>query len=156
APDYSFPPRFDVYDDDFLEVESDKKKLAISYASLVLKDFEPPFYELLFFKDVQKLMMLIPFSTKNEEKVFKPVIYTSEKVHFCFLPELSHPGYHVFKINQIFISLMKIFPVQYGKNTPLLDVLLFHFIPLIHSSMEEFGPAHRPKTSTSWEAPHAY
>nr|GFB63699.1 hypothetical protein [Tanacetum cinerariifolium] len=130
APDYSFPLRFDVYDDDFLEVESDvdnvydnpfdskekkikedddlplpnneykvfnpgiliqekliiiitrvaqKKKLAISYASLMLKDFDPPFYELLFFKDVQKLMMLIPFSTENEEKVFKPVIYTSEK-----------------------------------------------------------------------------
>nr|GEY93484.1 reverse transcriptase domain-containing protein [Tanacetum cinerariifolium] len=28
--------------------------------------------------------------------------------------------------------------------------------PLIHSSMREFGPAQRPKTSASWEAPHAY
>nr|GEZ52986.1 hypothetical protein [Tanacetum cinerariifolium] len=134
-PDYSFPPRFDVYDDDFLEIESDadnfdddsfdskgekikesellidqldlpcnmlpyseydsfasqdfsrdddlpspdnedkvfnpgiliheksvtiitrvaqEKKLAISYAYLVFEDFDPPFYELLVFKDVKE------------------------------------------------------------------------------------------------------
>nr|GFB69858.1 hypothetical protein [Tanacetum cinerariifolium] len=93
-PDYSFPSRFDVYPDDFLEIESDatfdddsfdfdfsrddvlpspdnedkvfnpgiiiheksvkiinrvtqEKKLAISYASLLFEDFDPPFYELL-------------------------------------------------------------------------------------------------------------
>nr|GEW94042.1 hypothetical protein [Tanacetum cinerariifolium] len=188
APDYSSPLRFDVYDDDFLEDESDadnvyddpfdskgekikestlfideldlpcdflpypeydsfnsqdfsrdddlpspdnedKKKLAISYASLVFEDFDPPFYEPLVFKDVPNSMMLLLFSSENEEKVFKPGIYTSEKVHSCFLPELSHPGYHIFKVNQIFISLMRIFHVQSGKNTPLLDVLLFHFYP---------------------------
>nr|GEX28592.1 hypothetical protein [Tanacetum cinerariifolium] len=180
APDYSFPLRFDVYPDDFLEIESDadnfyddpfdskgekikesellideldlpcdflpyseydsfasqdfsrdddfpspntedkvfnlgiliheksvkiinrvaqEKKLAISYASLVFEDFYPPFYEPLVFKDVPKSMRLLPFSSKNKEKVFKPGIYTSEKVHFCFLPELSHPGYHVIKVN---------------------------------------------------------
>nr|GFA42584.1 hypothetical protein [Tanacetum cinerariifolium] len=207
APDYSSPLIFDVYDDDFLEVESDadniyddpfdskgekikeskllideldlpcdfllyseydsfnsqdfsrdddlplpnnedkvfkpgiliheksvkvitrEKKLAISKASLVFEDFDPPFYEPLFFKDVPKSMMLLLFSSENEEKVFKPGIYTSEKVHSCFLPELFYPGYHVFKVNQIFISLMKIFLDQCGKNTPLLDVLLFHFYP---------------------------
>nr|GEX14229.1 reverse transcriptase domain-containing protein [Tanacetum cinerariifolium] len=161
APDYSSPSRFDVYDDDFLEVESDadnvyddpfdskgekikvskllideldllcdflpysefdsfnsqdfsrdddlplpnnedkvfnpgvliqeksvkiitrvaqEKKLAISKASLVFEDFDPPFYEPLFFKDVPKSMMLLPFSSENEEKVFKPGIYTSEKL----------------------------------------------------------------------------
>nr|GEX60335.1 hypothetical protein [Tanacetum cinerariifolium] len=160
-PDYSSPPRFDVYDDDFLEVESDadnvyddpfdskgekikeskllideldlpcdylsyskydsfnsqdfsrvdalpstdnedkvfnpgnlihekhvkiitrvaqEKKLAISYASLVFEDFDLPFYEPLFFKDVPKSMMLLLFSSENEEKVFKPGIYTFEKV----------------------------------------------------------------------------
>nr|GEV47493.1 reverse transcriptase domain-containing protein [Tanacetum cinerariifolium] len=187
APDYSFPPRFDVYDDDFLEVESDAdnfyddpfdskgekikesellideldlpcdflpypeydsfasqdfsrdddlpspnnedKKLAISYASLVFEDSDPPIYEPLVFKDVPNSMRLLPFSSENEEKVFKPEIYTSEKVHSCFLPELSHPDYHVFKVNHIFISLMRIFHVQSEKNTPLLDVLLFHFYP---------------------------
>nr|GEU34965.1 hypothetical protein [Tanacetum cinerariifolium] len=56
------------------------KKLAISNASLVLEDFDPPFYEPLFFKDIPKSKMLLPFSTENEEKVFKPGIYTSEKV----------------------------------------------------------------------------
>nr|GEV15816.1 hypothetical protein [Tanacetum cinerariifolium] len=210
AHDYSSPPIFDVYDDDFLEVESDSvnvyddpfdskeekikeskllideldlpcdflphseydsfnsqdfsrvdalpstnnedkvfnpcilihekpieiitrvvqnKKLAISNASLVFEDFDPPLYEHLFFKDVPKSKMLLPFSYENEEKVFKPGIYTSEKVYSCFIPELSYPGYHVFKVNQIFISLMKIFLVQCGKNTPILDVPLFHFYP---------------------------
>nr|GEV01468.1 hypothetical protein [Tanacetum cinerariifolium] len=129
APDYSFPPRFDVYPDDFLEIESDadnfyddpfdskgekikeifpspdnedkvfnpgiliqekyvtiitrvaqEKKLAISYASLVFEDFDPPFYDPLVFKDVPNSMRLLLFSSKNEEKVFKPGIYTSEKV----------------------------------------------------------------------------
>nr|GEX73023.1 hypothetical protein [Tanacetum cinerariifolium] len=210
-PDYSLPPRFDVYPDDFLEIESDannfdddlfdskgekikeaellidqldlpcdifphyeydsfnshdfsrdddfsspdnedkvfnpriliheksviiitrvaqENKLAISFASLLFEDFDPPFYELLVFKEVPNSMRLLPFSSENEEKVFKPGIYTSEKVHSCFLPELSHPRYHVFKVNLIFISLMRIFHVQSGKNTPLLDVLLFHFYPL--------------------------
>nr|GEU73373.1 DNA-directed DNA polymerase [Tanacetum cinerariifolium] len=161
ALDYSFPSRFDVYDDDFLEIESDadnvyndpfesngekikeskllmdeldlpcdslpysesgsfnsqdfskdddlpsssiedkvfntgiliqeksvtiitrvarEKKLAIALASLVFEEFDPPFYEPLVFKDVHNLIMLLPFSFKNEEKVFKPGIYTSEKV----------------------------------------------------------------------------
>nr|GEW46619.1 reverse transcriptase domain-containing protein [Tanacetum cinerariifolium] len=106
-----------------------EKKLAVSYASLLFEDFDPPFYEILFFKEVLNLMRLLPFSSENEEKVFKPGIYTSKKFHYCFLPELSHPGFHVFKVNMIFLSLMKIFPVQNGKNTPLLDVLLFHFYP---------------------------
>nr|GEU32449.1 hypothetical protein [Tanacetum cinerariifolium] len=130
APDYSSPLIFDVYDDDFLEFESDArnvyddpfdskgekikeskllideldlpcdflsyskydsfdsqdfsrvdalpstnnddkdKKLAISNASLVLEDFDPPFYEPLFFKDVPKSKMLLLFSSENEEKVF--------------------------------------------------------------------------------------
>nr|GFA40549.1 DNA-directed DNA polymerase [Tanacetum cinerariifolium] len=206
-PDYSFPPRFDVYPDNFLEIESDadtfdndsfdskgekikeaelwidqldlpcdihleydsfnshdfskdddlpspdnedkvfnpeiliheklvkiitrvaqEKKLAVSYASLLFKDFDPPFYELLVFKKVSNSIRLLLFSSKNEEKVFKPGIYTFKKVYSC-LPELSHPGFHVFKVNLIFLSLMRIFHVQSGKNTPLLDVLLFHFYP---------------------------
>nr|GEV83596.1 hypothetical protein [Tanacetum cinerariifolium] len=44
----------------------------------------------------------------------------------------------------------------HGKNTPILDVPLFHFYPLINSSMGKLGQAQRPKTSASWEAPHAY
>nr|GEU31636.1 reverse transcriptase domain-containing protein [Tanacetum cinerariifolium] len=44
------------------------------------KDFDPPFYEPLFFKDVPNSMTLLPFSSENKEKVFKPGIYTSEKI----------------------------------------------------------------------------
>nr|GEX10217.1 reverse transcriptase domain-containing protein [Tanacetum cinerariifolium] len=57
------------------------KKLASSNASLMLEDFDPPFYEPLFFKEVPSSKMLLPFSSKNEEKVFKPGIHTSEKFH---------------------------------------------------------------------------
>nr|GEZ88565.1 hypothetical protein [Tanacetum cinerariifolium] len=106
-----------------------EKKLAVSYASWLFEDFNPPSYELLVFKEVPNSMRLLPFSSENEEKVFKPGIYTSKKFHCCFLSELSHPGFPVFKVNLIFLSLMKIFHVQSGKNTPLLDVILFHFYP---------------------------
>nr|GFB68381.1 reverse transcriptase domain-containing protein [Tanacetum cinerariifolium] len=171
-PDYSFPSRFDVYLDDFLEIESDanfnddyfdSKGEKIKEAELLIdqldlpcdilseydsfnshnfsrddvlpspdnedKDFDPPFYELLVFKEVPNSMRLLPFLFENEEKVFKPGIYTSKKFHCCFLSELSHPCFHVFKVNLIFLSLMNIFHVQNGKNTLPLDVLLFHFYP---------------------------
>nr|GFA76719.1 reverse transcriptase domain-containing protein [Tanacetum cinerariifolium] len=206
-PDYSFPSRFDVYPDDFLEIESDatfdddsfdsegkkikeakllidllnlpcdilfeydsfnsqdffgddvlfspdnedkvfnlgilsheksvkiithvtqEKKLAVSFASWLFENFDPPFSELLVFKEVPNSMRLLLFSSENEDKVFKPGIYTFEKFHCCFLSELSHPGFPIFKVNMIFLSLMKIFHVQNGKNTPSLDVLLFYFYP---------------------------
>nr|GEZ21494.1 hypothetical protein [Tanacetum cinerariifolium] len=109
------------------------KKLAISNASLVLEDFDPPFDEPLFFKEVPSSNMLLPFSSENEEKVFKLGIHTSntsEKVHSSFIPELSHQGYKIFKINQIFKSLMNIFLISCGKDTHTLAVLCLHFYPL--------------------------
>nr|GEV48864.1 hypothetical protein [Tanacetum cinerariifolium] len=105
------------------------KKLVISIASSMLEDFDPPFYEPLFFKEVPKSNMLLPFSCENEEKVFKPGIHTSEKVHSSFIPELSHQGYKVFKINQIFKSPMKIFIFLCGKDTHILVVPCLHFYP---------------------------
>nr|GEU30762.1 hypothetical protein [Tanacetum cinerariifolium] len=78
------------------------KKLAISNTSLVIKDFDPPLYELSFFKEVPRSKMLLLFPSENEEKVFKLGIHTSEKVHYSRIPELSHQGYKIFKINQIF------------------------------------------------------
>nr|GEX17513.1 hypothetical protein [Tanacetum cinerariifolium] len=62
------------------------KKLATSNASLMLEDFDPPLYELLFFKEVPRSNMLLLFLSENEEKVFKPGIHTSEKVHSSFIP----------------------------------------------------------------------
>nr|GFC20775.1 hypothetical protein [Tanacetum cinerariifolium] len=125
APDYSFPPRFDVYPDDFLEIKSDAdnfdddpfdskgekiKEFELLIDELDLpcdilphseydsfnsqdfsrdddlplhdnedKDFDPPFYEPIVFKDVPNSMRLLLFSSENEEKVFKAGIYTSEK-----------------------------------------------------------------------------
>nr|GEV02904.1 hypothetical protein [Tanacetum cinerariifolium] len=205
--DYSSPPKFDVYDDDFLEVESDAenvyddpfdskgekikeskllideldlpcdflppfeydsfisqgfsrvdalpstnnedkvfnpgiiiqekpvkiitrvvhdKKLAIFNASLVLKDFDPPFYEPLFFKEVPKAKMLLLFSSENEEKVFKPGIHTSKKFHSYPRTILSRLS--CFQNQPDFKSPMKIF-LHCRKNTPILDVSLFHFYP---------------------------
>nr|GEV48491.1 reverse transcriptase domain-containing protein [Tanacetum cinerariifolium] len=105
------------------------KKLAISNASLVLEDFDPPLYEPLFFKEVHRSNMLLPFSSENKEKVFKPGIHTSEKVHSSFIPELSHQGYKVFKINQSFKSPMKIFFLQW-KGHPHLGCSLSPLLPL--------------------------
>nr|GFA76171.1 reverse transcriptase domain-containing protein [Tanacetum cinerariifolium] len=136
-PDYSFPPRFDVYPDDFLEIEFnatfdddsfDSKVEKIKEVELLIdqldlpfdirseydsfnsqdfsrddvlfspynedklfEDFDPPFYELLVFKEVPNSMRLLPFSSENEEKVFKLRIYTFKKFHYRFLSELSHP-----------------------------------------------------------------
>nr|GEV39363.1 hypothetical protein [Tanacetum cinerariifolium] len=142
-PDYSFPPRFDV-DDDLPPPDTDdkvfnpeiliheksvkiitrvaqEKKLTISFASLVFEDFDPPFYELLVFKDVSNSMRLLPFLSENEEKVFKPGIYTFEKVHFCFLLELSHPGERIPKKDKIGSKLDKngkqlIFHLRHGES----------------------------------------
>nr|GEW72866.1 reverse transcriptase domain-containing protein [Tanacetum cinerariifolium] len=106
------------------------KKLVISNASLVLEDFDPHFYEPLFFKEVPMSKMLLLFSSENEENVFKPGIHTSEKVHSYFIPELFHQGYKVFKINQIFKSLMKIFLFDCGNDTHILAIPYHHFYPL--------------------------
>nr|GEZ58451.1 reverse transcriptase domain-containing protein [Tanacetum cinerariifolium] len=112
------------------------KKLAISNAFLVLEDFDPPFYEPIFFKVVPKSKMLLLFSSKSEEKVFKPGVHTFEKVHSYFIQELSYPGYHVLKINQIFKSLMDIFSCLLWKEHAYLGYSSFPFLsPLTSSSM---------------------
>nr|GEV27649.1 hypothetical protein [Tanacetum cinerariifolium] len=105
------------------------KKLAISHASLILKDFDPPLYELPFFKEVLSAEILLSFSFKNEEKVFKPGILTSKGVHSSLIPELSHRGYKVFKIIKILKSPMEIFLFSRGENIRILDVPCPHFYP---------------------------
>nr|GEY31929.1 copia protein [Tanacetum cinerariifolium] len=67
-----------------------EKKLTVSFASWLFEDFDPPFFELLVFKEVPISVRLLPFSSENEEKVFKPGIYTFKKFHCCFLSDLSH------------------------------------------------------------------
>nr|GEZ69371.1 reverse transcriptase domain-containing protein [Tanacetum cinerariifolium] len=86
-----------------------EKKLAISHASLMLEDFDPPLYELPHFKEVPKSKILLSFSSENKEKVFKQGIHASKEFYSFPIPELSHQGYKVFKINQLLKSPMRIF-----------------------------------------------
>nr|GEW54919.1 reverse transcriptase domain-containing protein [Tanacetum cinerariifolium] len=109
--------------------EKNEKKLSIAHASLMLEDFDPPLYELPLFKEVPRSKILLLFSSENEEKVSKPRIHTSKKVHSSLIPKLSHQGYKVFKINQILKILMKIFLLSYGKDIHILDVPCLHFYP---------------------------
>nr|GFC91015.1 hypothetical protein [Tanacetum cinerariifolium] len=44
------------------------KKLAICHASLIPEDFDPPLYELSFFKEVLRSKILLSFSSENEGK----------------------------------------------------------------------------------------
>nr|GEX84664.1 reverse transcriptase domain-containing protein [Tanacetum cinerariifolium] len=105
------------------------KKLAISHASLILEDFDPPLYELPLFKEVPDAETLLSFSFKNEEKVFKPRILTSKGVHSSLIPELSHRGYKVLKIIKILRSPMEIFLFSHGNNIRILDVPCPNFYP---------------------------
>nr|GEU97184.1 hypothetical protein [Tanacetum cinerariifolium] len=109
--------------------DKNEKKLAISHAYLILEDFDPPPYELPFFKEVLDTKTLLSLSFKNEEKVFKPGMLTSKGVYFSLIPELSHRGYKVFKIIKFLKSLMDIFLFSYGENIRILDVLCLHFYP---------------------------
>nr|GEV32380.1 hypothetical protein [Tanacetum cinerariifolium] len=81
--------------------EKNEKKLAISHVYFILEDFDLPLYELSVFKEVPRSKTLLSFSFENEEKVFKPEILTSKEAHSSLIPELSHQGYKVSKINQI-------------------------------------------------------
>nr|GEY24983.1 reverse transcriptase domain-containing protein [Tanacetum cinerariifolium] len=72
------------------------KEIFISHASLILEDFNPPLYELPFHKEVPGSETLLSFSSKNEEKVFKPKILTSKGVHTSLLPELSYRRGHLY------------------------------------------------------------
>nr|GFB64363.1 hypothetical protein [Tanacetum cinerariifolium] len=69
--------------------EKNVKKIAISHASLILEDVDPPLYELPFHKEVPRSETLLSFSSKNEEKVFKPEIFRSS---FFFSPGIISAG----------------------------------------------------------------
>nr|GEZ07267.1 hypothetical protein [Tanacetum cinerariifolium] len=98
-----------------------EKKLALSFASLLFEDFAPPFYELLVFKEVLNPMRLLPFSSENEEKVFKPGIYTFEKFHCYFLTELSHPDIHLVQDCDPFMEEINLFLASDGSIPPGID-----------------------------------
>nr|GEU83246.1 hypothetical protein [Tanacetum cinerariifolium] len=84
----TFPPGNDNLPFDIENV----KKLAISYASLILKYFDPPLHGLPFFKEVLGAETLLSFSSENEEKIFKPGILTSKGVHSSLIDEEEEDG----------------------------------------------------------------
>nr|GEZ70596.1 hypothetical protein [Tanacetum cinerariifolium] len=153
--DYSSPPLYDDYDDDLNEFELSDFLPSPEYdsflfedfsevdalpstnnkdkASLILEDFDPPLYELLFHKEVLESETLLSFSFENKEKVFKPRILTSKGVHSSLLPELSHRGPKAFKVIKIFKSPMDIFPCSFGEDIRILDVPCLHFYPSTHA-----------------------
>nr|GEV06114.1 hypothetical protein [Tanacetum cinerariifolium] len=95
-------------------LEKNVKKIAISHASLILEDFNPPLYELPFHKEVPWSETLLSFSSENKEKVFKPRILTSKGVHTSLLPKSSQRGPKAFEVKKIlkarwrfFLSLME-------------------------------------------------
>nr|GEZ43604.1 hypothetical protein [Tanacetum cinerariifolium] len=114
-----------------IQVTPDKnvKKISLSNASLILKDFNPPLYELPFHKEVPGSKTLLSFLSENEEKVLKPGILTSKGVHTSLISKLSHRGPKAFKVIKIFESPMEIFPCSYGEDIYILDVWCLHFYP---------------------------
>nr|GEW07017.1 reverse transcriptase domain-containing protein [Tanacetum cinerariifolium] len=124
SPDYESFLFKDFSEVDALPSTNNKDKVAISHASFILEDFDPPLslYELPFHKEVPRVETLLSFSSKNEEKVFKPGILTSKGVHTSLLPEISHWGPKAFKLIKIVESPMEIFPCSFGENIRILDV----------------------------------
>ncbi|GJY70500.1 hypothetical protein Tco_0474203 [Tanacetum coccineum] len=132
----------------------DKNVKKISYASLILKDFNPPLYELPFHKEVPGLEALLSFSSENEEKVFNPGILTSKRVHTSLLPELSHRGSKAFKVIKIFESPMEIFPCFIWRETSRAWMFLSPFtIPLYQNQVGDRSSLSDHKTSASWGHP---
>nr|GEW49852.1 hypothetical protein [Tanacetum cinerariifolium] len=85
------------------------------------KDFDPPLYELPFYKEVPGSKTLLSFSSKNEEKVCKPGILTYKGIHTSLLLELSHRGPKAFKVIKILESPMEIFLALWRGHLNFLD-----------------------------------
>ncbi|GJY98247.1 hypothetical protein Tco_0515157 [Tanacetum coccineum] len=101
-------------------VTPDKNVKKTTNTSLILEDFNPPLYELPFYKEVPGSETLLSFSSKNKEKVFNLG---------TLVPELSHRDSKAFKVIKIFESPMEIFPCSYREDIRVLDVSSLHFYP---------------------------
>ncbi|GKE51580.1 hypothetical protein Tco_1486736 [Tanacetum coccineum] len=127
--DKVFNPGILIHENHFEVTNCAKNVKKTTNTSLILKDFNPPLYELPFHKEVPGSETLLSFSSENEEKVFNPGILTSKGVHTSLLSELSHRGPKAFKVIKIFESPMEIFPGSYREDICILDVPCHHFYP---------------------------
>ncbi|GJZ04166.1 hypothetical protein Tco_0537441 [Tanacetum coccineum] len=71
------------------------------------------------------LETLLPFLSKNEDKVFNPGILVSKEEKSPYL--LSHRGFKAFKIIHNFLNESPM--MIYGGDMPILDVPYLHFYP---------------------------
>ncbi|GKA02196.1 hypothetical protein Tco_0674861 [Tanacetum coccineum] len=108
APDDSIPPG--IENDDY-DLEGD----VLFLEELLNDDSLPTLYP--------EFDTLLPFSSKNEDKVFNPGILISKKEKSPHL--LSHQGFKVFQLINDSESPIMI----YGGDIPILDVPYFHFYP---------------------------
>nr|GFA54793.1 hypothetical protein [Tanacetum cinerariifolium] len=83
-------------------------------------------------------------SFRNEDTIFDPGITINRS--YSFKPGLSQRCGTFKKFNTHHSHL----------NESSMEILFSTLSPLIKPSMGELGQAERPKTSASWEAPHAY
>nr|GFA95780.1 hypothetical protein [Tanacetum cinerariifolium] len=119
-----------------------ESKLLIDELDL-LCDFLPPFeYDSFISQDFSRVDDLP--STNNEDKIFNPGILIQEKPIEIIT--------RVIQDKKLAISNASL--VLEDFDPPFYEPLFFKEVP--NSSMGELGQAQRPKTSASWEAPHAY
>nr|GEU82594.1 hypothetical protein [Tanacetum cinerariifolium] len=140
-----------------------EKKLAVSYASLLFEDFNPSIYELLVFKEVPNSMRLLLFSFENEEKVFKPGIYTSKKTGvrgmsirfaptgWCWIEEAPRCSLH--RVNGIpvaFVARSKRYHIAPFEDLNGVPIALVARFRVISKSMDKIFVSHGGlKCSTS-------
>nr|GEY78183.1 reverse transcriptase domain-containing protein [Tanacetum cinerariifolium] len=68
----------------YVTPDKNVKKLAISHASLILEDFDPPLHELPFLKEVLGSKILLSFSSENEEKFSNPGLSLLKEIILLF------------------------------------------------------------------------
>nr|GEU28849.1 hypothetical protein [Tanacetum cinerariifolium] len=155
ASDYSFPSRFDVYDDDFLEDFSrDDVLLSPNNED---KAFNPGILiqeksVTIITRVAQEKKLAISYASLVFEyfdpSVYKPLVFKDVPNSMMLSCFQSRPNFH--KLDEDFsCSMWKEYSSLRCSSVPFLSTL-------IHSSLGEFGPAQQPKTSALWEAPHAY
>ncbi|GKF15098.1 hypothetical protein Tco_0056560, partial [Tanacetum coccineum] len=111
---FPFGTRNKIFDPEiFFEVQSNRFLSRDTFSISFIRDPLSPVFD-----------TLLPFSSKNEEKVFNPGSLSSNEDKSPHL--LSHRGFNPLKI----ISDFSKSPMMiYGGDIPILDVPLLHFYP---------------------------